>query len=133
MDAASLNRVRFLVRADAWAAWEALLPSPPADALDMALAEYGDLRLVAAYVLETVCGDARTRDAQAEETTGERTKSYEAVGEWKEEFFAPGESADSVQAGLWCSRAAQLRGDVEAERRAARSAQSVSLSIRTGF
>ncbi|WP_303100728.1 hypothetical protein [Deinococcus sp.] len=128
-----LARVRFLVRADAWAEWEKL--GQPPDTLDMALTEYGDLRLVAAYVLETVCADLRRQNAAAAEALGGQTKSYEAVGEWKEEFFAPGESSLSVTADLFCSRADALRQQVEAERQKSQGGRqrTVALNVQTGF
>lgn len=116
-------RVKFYVRADGWAAWEAL--NLPADTLDTAYIEYKDERLVAAYLLEAVCADlrrqareARQEAAAAQAAAGEQTKSYEVVGEWKEEYFPPGSSAEESQADLldkeaavYCSRAATLRRD----------------------
>ena len=140
-----LARVRFLVREDAWTEWTRLhppaaptpeqpAPAPGAALLDMALAEYRDLRLVAAYVLETVCGDLRRQDAAAAEGLGGKTKSYEAVGEWKEEFFAPGKSALLTDADHYCTRAEGLRQQLEAEGRESRSRQrTVALSVQTGF
>lgn len=113
MDAAALSRVRFLVRPDAWAVWDAL--GMPPETLDMAQAEYGDLRLVATYVLETVCGVMR--QSAAENAADGLTKSYEVVGEWKEEFFGPPESAESLNAADWCARAQMLRDEVSRARR----------------
>lgn len=131
MDAAQLARVRFLVREDAWAAWEKL--GQPDSVLDMALTEYRDLRLVAAYVLETVCADLRHKDAEAAAVAGGQTKSYEAVGEWKEEFFAPATSADSVAAEDYCRRAAALCAQVAADGREARRLGTMSVPVEAGF
>lgn len=117
MDAA---RVEFLVREDAWAAWIQLKGDKSAHLLEQAAVEYKDDRLVAAYVLETVCEQKRLDDAAAAEAGGGQTKSYEAVGEWKEEFFAPSASADLVTADSWCARAAQLQQQVEKEQAAKR-------------
>lgn len=104
MNAADLARVRFLVRADAWAAWETL--NPPADALDLAYAEYGDLRLVAAYVLETVCSDARTKAADLTAQT-KRIK----VGPIELEKAVGNSTKLAAQADDWCARAAALRAE----------------------
>lgn len=123
MQPEQLARVRFLVREDAWAAWEA--SSPPADALDMALSEYSDLRLVAVYVLEAVCSAARQSAAL---TSAGQTKSYEVVGEWREEYFAPVAVPQTVSADDWCRRAAELRAQVLSEARRVGS-RSVSLPV----
>lgn len=137
MDATHVARVKFLARESAWAAWLALEPEeePRALKLDMALAEYGDLRLVAAYVLETVCEKARTDAAAAAEGV-EQVKRYRAEGDYEEEYFAPGDSADVVQAGLWCSRAAELRAAVSQEQQQQRrggGGRSVSLGVGSTF
>lgn len=124
MDAA---RIRFLVRPDAWAAWEAL--KLPDGTLEAAYAEYGDERLVAAYVLETVCSDTRQKAAREAVAVGQQTKSYEAAGEWKEEFFSPAVPAESVAADIWCRRAAELRAEVDAEQRTARLPRSTSVAV----
>ena len=130
-----LARVRFLVRDDAWAEWEKL--GQPPDVLDMALTEYRDLRLVAAYVLETVCAALRRKDAEDAEAAGGKTKSYEAVGDWKEEFFAPGKSALLTDADNYCARAEGLRLAIQnedADRLAQnRRQRTVALSVETGF
>lgn len=117
MDAA---RVEFLVREDAWAAWTQLKGDKSTSLLEQAWAEYKDDRLVAAYVLETVCQQKHLDDATAAEEGGGQTKSYEAVGEWKEEFFAPSASVDAVTANTWCARAAQLQQQVVKEQAAQR-------------
>lgn len=113
MDAA---RVRFLVRPTGWTAWEALMGDAGAQALDLAGAEYGDDRLVAAYVLETVCADARRKAAQAAVEAGPQTKSFEVPGDYKEEYFAPVTSADVATADEWCNRAAVLRAEAVGNR-----------------
>lgn len=129
-----LARVRFLVREDAWAEWERLMPGDTgAQALDAAQDEYRDLRLVAAYALETVCTSLRRQDAEAAASAGGQTKSYEAVGEWKEEFFAPVASALSVSADEFCRRASDLRAQANGEGRAARRQGSLTLPIKAGF
>lgn len=102
-------RVQFLVRPDAWAAWLALMGAAGPEALALAGAEYGDDRLVAAYVLETVCADARRRAAQLATEAGPAVKSFEVPGDYKEEYFAAVPVPLSADADQWCSRAATLR------------------------
>lgn len=133
MKAAHIARVAFLVREPAWAAWLLEPAQEKRDLqLDLALAEYGDLRLVAAHVLETVCEQAR-KDAAAAAEGAEKVKRFRAEGEYEEEYFAPGDSADVVQAGLWCSRAAELRAAVAQEQRQRGGAGSVRLGVGSTF
>lgn len=137
MKAAHLARVKFLARESAWAAWLALEPEEEARdlRLDMALAEYGDLRLVAAYVLESVCERAQT-DAAEDAEGVEQVKRFRAEGDYEEEYFAPSTPADVVQAGLWCDRAAELRADVSQEQQQERrggGGRTVSLGVGSRF
>ncbi|KQR40752.1 hypothetical protein [Deinococcus sp. Leaf326] len=137
MDATHVARVAFLARDSAWAAWLALEPEEEKRSLklDMALAEYGDLRLVAAYVLETVCEQARTGAAAAAEGV-EQVKRFRAEGDYEEEYFAPSTPADVVQAGLWCDRAAELRVTVSQEQQQEQrggGGRTVSLGVGSRF
>ncbi len=110
MDAAALNRVKFLAGDDAYAYWQA--KGGTSSRLDTALAEYGDLRLVAAYVLETACQAARLKAAEAASLAGPQVKRLKIDGELEREFFAPGTPALVEQADAWCRQAAALRAEV---------------------
>lgn len=107
--------LRHYVREDAWEAVQAMYPATDiltaeevfAAAVATALTVEGNLKGVAAYLLETLCAKLQADDA-ASPDSGQVTKSYEVVGEWKEEFFA-GQSAELKLAGVYCARAADLR------------------------
>lgn len=123
MDAATLTRVKFYAGTDGWEAWQAL--GQPASSLDVALAEYGDARLVAAWVLDQVCADARKQAVQAEVAAGPQVKAFKVVGQYEEEYFAPVTSTTATQADAWCRKAAELRAEVERATRTTRRSRSV--------
>ena len=134
MDAQQLARLRFLVRPDAWAAWEALVPEAArAETLALALAEYGDLRLVAAYVLDSVADKAIEDAGAAAEAAGQVVKRFKAGAEYEEEYFAPGASGLTVTAQGWAARAAQLREAVAVDLREQRQGGSMILDLETTF
>lgn len=139
MDATHLARVKFLVGDDAWAAWLRLEPDTAQQGvkLDMAAAEYGDLRLVAAYVLDRVAAKATQDAAEAAAEGGEQVKRYRAEGDYEEEYFAPAPSVDTVAAGLWGARATGLRDTVrqeqQQEQRRWQGGRTVSLGVGSKF
>lgn len=110
MDAQALNRVKFLTGDDAYASWESKGGTP--ERLDVALAEYGDLRLVAAYVLETACQAARLKAAEDASLARPQVKRLKIDGELEREYFAPGTPAGVQQGDAWCRQAAALRAEV---------------------
>lgn len=125
MEAPDFARVQFLVQPDAYSAWEVLMPDPAGTAsLDVALAEYGDVRLVAAYVLERVCQDARLK---ATEVTAQVKRIK--VGPIELEKVVKEGNDLSVKADQWCARAAALRRQVDEEVRAARRNRSVIVPV----
>lgn len=105
-----LRRVQFLVQPAAWAFHETLPDEQAAD-LEVALAETGDLRLVAAYVLDVVAQAAGRAGAAA---SAGQVKRFRVEGEYEEEYFA-GTSVEAGDAQAWATRAAQLRADVKGE------------------
>lgn len=129
MDAADLARVRFYVRPDAWTAWLLLVPVPADQTaqLDEALAVERDLRGVAAYLLETVCTQARTQAATAP-AAAKRIK----VGKIELER-AQGGNVATVQGDDWCARAASLRADLAQDAQQARTQGSVALGVEVSF
>lgn len=114
MDADVLKRVKFLAGDDAYALWESKGGTP--ERLDVALAEYGDLRLVAAYVLDTACQAARLKAAEDASLAGPQVKRLKIDGELEREFFAPGTPAGVQQGDAWCGAAERLRTEVRFER-----------------
>lgn len=128
MDAADLKRVQFLVRPAAWAYHQGLPEGQRAD-LDLALAEFGDVRLVAGYVLDVACEAARKAAAQASVGQLKRLKD----GSSELEYFQ-GSSDLAADAEGWCALAQALRDEVAREAQAAFDRpSSVALDIRTGF
>ena len=101
-----LRRVQFLVQPAAWAFHETLPDGQAAD-LDVALAETGDLRLVAAYVLDVAAQAAGRVGAAA---SAGQVKRFRV----EEEYFA-GTSVEAGDAQAWAAQAAQLRADVKGE------------------
>lgn len=98
---ADLKRLRVLVTPAAWAAHEALDAAEKVDA-GLAFEVYGDVRLVAADILETVC--LKARGAALTAPGKKRLK----VGKIEIEKAATG-SASSADADAWCALAARLR------------------------
>lgn len=98
---ADLKRLRVLVTPAAWAAHEALDAAEKVD-LELAFEVYGDVRLVAADILETVC--LKARGAALTAPGKKRLK----VGKIEIEKAATG-SASSADADAWCALAARLR------------------------
>lgn len=119
MDAQGLKRVKFLAGDAAYVVWQD--NGGTASRLDEALAEYGDLRLVAAYVLEQACASARLQATQAAVQAGPQVKRLKIDGEIEQEFFAPVTPATVQQADAWCQQAAALRAEVARATRTARS------------
>lgn len=101
LSADDLKRLRVLVTPAAWAAHEALDPAEKVDA-ELAFEVYGDVRLVAADILETVC--LKARGAALTAPGKKRLK----VGKIEIEKAATG-SASSADADAWCALAARLR------------------------
>lgn len=95
------KRLQVLVTPAAWAAHQALDASVRVD-LDGALEVYGDVRLVAADVLEAACLAARRTAAT---TPG---KKRIKVGQIEVEKAAAG-TTSAVDADAWCAIAARLR------------------------
>ncbi|GAA5513641.1 hypothetical protein Dcar01_02385 [Deinococcus carri] len=132
MDEAARKRVAFLVQPAAWKYHQGLDPAEQAD-LDEALAQLGDLRLVAAYVLDVAAAAARTEAAQG---NGEQVKRFRVEGQYEEEYFAPTSSL-KVDADAWTTLADSLREEVEAEKRQATQQRprggTVVLPVESGF
>lgn len=87
---------------------------PEAERVDLAasFAVHGDLRLVAADVLEAACLHAK---GVAGAATAERVKRFRVEGEYEEEYFAGG-SVEGANAESWCARASSLKDQVTAGR-----------------
>ena len=98
---ADLKRLKVLVSPAAWAAHQAL-PEAERVSLEDALEVHGDLRLVAADVLETVCLKAQQVAVVAP------GKKRVKVGKIEIEKAAVG-TASAAQAPAWCALAARLR------------------------
>lgn len=129
LTAAQLDRVKFLAQNDAWTAWESLLPDGERTAnLDQALAVHGDLRLVAAYVLDRVAAQARERAAQAVEDGAAVSAVKVGRIEAKLNGEAAGE-ADRNRAAAWSERARALRVGVRNEVQARAQGGSMSLDV----
>ncbi|GHG34434.1 hypothetical protein GCM10017784_30290 [Deinococcus indicus] len=101
LSADDLKRLRVLVTPAAWAAHEVLDAAGKVD-LELAFEVYGDVRLVAADVLEAVC--LKARGAALTAPGKKRLK----VGKIEIEKAATG-SASSANADAWCALAARLR------------------------
>lgn len=88
---------------------------PEGERVDLAasFAVHGDLRLVAADVLEAACLHLQGVDAAG---ATERVKRFRVEGQYEEEYFA-GASTEGVSAAAWCARAERLRAEVKAEKR----------------
>ncbi|GAA5514775.1 hypothetical protein Dcar01_03536 [Deinococcus carri] len=98
---AELKRLRVLVTPPAWAAHNALPEAEKVNVED-AFEVYGDLRLVAADVLEAACLKASSTAATA---PGKRRIK---VGPIELERSAAG-TVDGIQATTWCALATRLR------------------------
>lgn len=128
-----LDRVKFLVQDDAWAAWEALLPAAERTAnLSQALEVHGDLRLVAGYVLDRVAARAGQLAAQALEEAAAVSAVKVGRIEAKLNGEAAGE-ADRNRAAAWNERARALRATVRNEMQARAQRGSVSLDVEVKF
>lgn len=101
LSADDLKRLRVLVTPAAWAAHEVLDAAGKVD-LELAFEVYGDVRLVAADVLEAVC--LKARGAALTAPGKKRLK----VGKIEIEKAATG-SASTANADAWCALAARLR------------------------
>ena len=101
LSADQLKRLRVLVTPAAWAAHEVLSAVDRVDA-EMAFEVHGDVRLVAADILETVC--LKARGAALTAPGKKRLK----VGKIEIEKAATG-NASSANADAWCALAARLR------------------------
>lgn len=125
MDASELARVRFFTREDAWEAWLLLVPveADQKAMLNLALTVEGSAQGVAAYLLETVCTQARTQAAAAPAAT-KRIK----VGKIELERAA-GDSAAAVQGDDWCARASRLRLQLAQQARQAQRGRSMTLDV----
>lgn len=99
------RQLQVLVTPAGWVAHQAL---PEANRIDAELAYgvYGDLRLVAADMLEAACLAAR----QVATQVGGGIKRVKLEGELEVERF-PQASADAVQADAWCALSARLRSE----------------------
>lgn len=104
--ALDMEALEVLVGAAAWTAHQALPPEQQVK-VDVAWRVYGDVRLVAADVLETVCQEARRTAAGGPQTVKRMKDGTEEM-----EFFA-GTSASAEDASAWCQRAADLRKAAE--------------------
>lgn len=103
-----MERVRFLLRPDGEAALETYADAQGFSAtglLTRALGEYGDARLAAAYVLESLCAYQR---ALPPETPGGDVTSIK-IGSIEIKKAAPAPSPSAVTADGFCDRAATLR------------------------
>ncbi|GHG21492.1 hypothetical protein GCM10017784_11240 [Deinococcus indicus] len=103
LSADDLKRLRVLVTPAAWAAHEALDAAEKVD-LELAFEVYGDVRLVAADVLEAVCLHARMAAAN---TPGKKRLKLGSIEIEK----AATASGDTARAEAWCALATRLRDD----------------------
>ena len=113
--ALDMEALEVLVGAAAWTAHQRLSPEQQVK-VDTAWRVYGDVRLVAADVLEAACQDAKRTAA-----SGPRTVKRMKDGAEELEFFA-GTSASAEDASAWCQRAADLREAAESSVSAGRGA-----------
>lgn len=86
---------------------EAVVPQEEQIDLAVAFLVHGDLRLVAADVLQVACQHASAQQADL----GPSVKRFRIEGDYEEEYF-PGLSGGAVQAEAWCARAEALRSEV---------------------
>lgn len=126
MESAALRRVQFLVTPAPWAYYEDR-EDLEVD-LDEALHQLGDLRLVAAYVLDLAAGAARKDAAQASAGQVKRMKD----GDGEMEYF-PATHASEVDAVGWAALAEGLRSEVRAEGRQRQRGGSVTLDVGSSF
>lgn len=110
-----LARLKYLVGYQLWPKWEAL-PFRE-EALAQAQAENDDPRLVAAYILEQICEDAREKAAAA----SGRAKRIKA-GPLEVELNSNAGASLGATADLACARAAALRKEAAAAGEAGGSA-----------
>ncbi|MCY1703640.1 hypothetical protein [Deinococcus sp. SL84] len=103
-----LARLKYLVGYQLWPKWEALPFCE--EALAQAQAENDDPRLVAAYILEQICEDARTHSASAEQGGVKRVR----VGEIDIHLADPARNVAEATAAAACARAAELRQQASA-------------------
>lgn len=101
LSADDLKRLRVLVTPAALAAHETLDPAEQVDA-ELAFEVHGDVRLVAADILETVCLKARGVAVTAP------GKKRIKVGEIEIEKAGTG-TVSAANADAWCAAAARLR------------------------
>lgn len=127
MDATSRADVAFYAQPAAWTYHEETLDDELKVNLDLAFARLGDLRLVAAYLLDVVCGDARRRAAELAAQI-KRVK----VGSIELEKTTSAVNGLTAQADAWCAQATSLRAQVSGEARRRRSG-SGSVPMEVGF
>lgn len=101
LSADDLKRLRVLVTPAAWAAHEALDSTERVDA-ELAFEVHGDVRLVAADILETVCLKARGAALTA---PGKKRFKIEGI---EIEKAATG-TVSAANADAWCALAGRLR------------------------
>lgn len=124
MDADVLKRVKLLIGEDNYDIWEG-----GSSALDAMLVQFGDLRLVAAYVLEEIAEGLLTEAATA--ANGKAAVKRVKDGDSEIEYFAAPEVSRTTRARLMLDRAGRLR--TEAAEATSVSGSSVALNVRTGF
>lgn len=123
MDPAVLKRVQLLM-GDAYTDW-----GSTSSTLDVLLTQYGDIRLVAAFVLEEVAEELLAEVATA--ANGKAQVKRVKDGDSEVEYFAAPEVNKATRARLYFERAGRLRA--EAAESTSLSGSSVALDIRTGF
>lgn len=106
---AQLAQLRVLATAAALTYHNSTVPEGERVNVAESYAVHGDLRLVAADVLEAACLHA----SKAASGSSGGVKRIKIDGELEVEKFAA-TSADSVTAETWCARAARLRAEVKA-------------------
>ena len=129
LTADQLDTLQVLVMPEAWAYQQALPQAQQVD-LDRSLRVRGDIRLVAADVLDTAAAAVR---AEAVSAGAEAVTAFE-VGPIKLKFTTPVDlsAALNARAANWAALAAGLRSGVASEQRR-RSTGSVSVSVEAGF
>lgn len=99
---AQLRQLKVLVGPDAWAYHQTLTEQvDPAAALEV----HGNLKLVAADILELAC--TKASGSSVDEQAGQ-LKRMKIDGEVEEEYFQASTSA-AVNANAWCAKAARYR------------------------